>query len=180
MNERATRDQAEMLQSLAAEHGGQSFQWKQTLEDKDELWQARHDAYYAARALRPAAEVFITDACVPISRLAECISETKKDLLQASFPATIVGHVGDGNFHTLCVLDAGDAGQFEEARRFADRAVRRALEMGGTCTGEHGIGFGKLKYLLEEHGEALDIMRTIKLSLDPENRMNPGKVIPPA
>jgi D-lactate dehydrogenase (cytochrome) len=178
MNERATRDQAEMLQSLAAEHGGQSFQWKQTLEDKDELWQARHDAYYAAHALRPAAEVFITDVCVPISRLADCITETKKDLLQASFPATIVGHVGDGNFHTLCVLDAGDTGQFAEARRFADRAVRRALEMDGTCTGEHGIGFGKLKYLQEEHGEAFNIMRTIKLSLDPENRMNPGKVIP--
>ena len=180
MNERATRDQAEMLQSLAAEHGGQSFQWKQTLGDQDELWQARHDAYYAARALRPAAEVFITDVCVPISRLAECITETKKDLLRASFPATIVGHVGDGNFHTLCVLDAGDTGQFEEARRFADHAVRRALEMGGTCTGEHGIGFGKLKYLQEEHGEALDIMRAIKMSLDPENRMNPGKVISPA
>lgn len=180
INERVTSDQAEMLQSLAAEHGGQSFQWKQTLEDKDQLWQARHDAYYATHALRPAAEVFITDICVPISRLAECITETKKDLLQASFPATIVGHVGDGNFHTLCVLDAGDAAQLEEARRFADRAVHRALEMDGTCTGEHGVGFGKLKYLQQEHGEALNIMRTIKLSFDPENRMNPGKVIPPA
>lgn len=177
MNERATGDQAEMLQSLAAEHGGQGFQWKRTLEDKDELWEARHNAYYATHALRPNAEVFITDVCVPISRLADCITETKKRLAQASFPATIVGHVGDGNFHVLCVLDAGDLDQLREARAFADASVELALEMGGTCTGEHGIGFGKLKYLRQEHGSGLDVMRAIKATLDPENRMNPGKMI---
>jgi D-lactate dehydrogenase (cytochrome) len=112
-----------------------------------------------------------------ISRLADCITETKHDLEAASFPATIVGHVGDGNFHVLCVLDSDNAQQFEAARRFADRTVERALKMGGTCTGEHGIGYGKIRYLRSEHGEALDVMRTIKQALDPENRMNPGKII---
>ena len=177
LNDRATGDQAVMLQSLAAEHGGQEFQWKRTLEDKDELWSARHDAYYAAHALRPNSKVFITDVCVPISRLADCIADTKRDLSQASFPATVVGHVGDGNFHVLCVLDADNVQQFEEASRFADRIVERALEMGGTCTGEHGIGYGKIKYLKAEHGPALEVMRVIKKTLDPDNRMNPGKII---
>lgn len=177
MNERQTGDQAEFLQTLALEHGGQNFDWKRTLEDKDELWQARHNAYYATHALRPDAEVFITDVCVPISQLAQCITETKEDLAKVSFPATILGHVGDGNFHVLCVLDAKDSRQFEEARTFADRAVLRALAMGGTCTGEHGVGYGKLKYLRQEHGDALDVMRTIKIALDPDNRMNPGKMI---
>ena len=177
LNQRATSDQAEMLQSIAMEHGGQGFEWRQTLEDKDELWGARHDAYYATHALQPGAEVFITDVCVPISCLAVCIVDTKKDLSSLSFQATIVGHVGDGNFHVLCVLNPDNPAQLEEARAFADRTVRRALEVGGTCTGEHGIGFGKLKYLQQEHGEGLDIMRSIKQVLDPDNRMNPGKLI---
>lgn len=177
MNARVTADQAEMLQTIALEHGGQGFQWKQTLEDRDELWSARHDAYYAAHALVPDGKVFVTDACVPISRLADCIVETKKDLAKASFPATIVGHVGDGNFHVLCVLRDGDEQQLEEVRLFADGIVRRALDMGGTCTGEHGIGFGKLKYLRQEHGDSLDTMRAIKQALDPQNRMNPGKIL---
>jgi D-lactate dehydrogenase (cytochrome) len=166
-----------MLQSVAAEHGGQEFQWKKTLENKDELWSARQDGYYAAHALRPNVKVFMTDVCVPISRLAECISETKRDLADASFPATIVGHVGDGNFHVLCVLDTEDPTQFEEARRFADRTVERALAMSGTCTGEHGVGYGKIKNLHQEHGEALGVMRMINHALDPDNRMNPGKMI---
>lgn len=177
LSERITGEQAEMVQSICNEHGGQGFQWRRTLEDKDELWAARHDAYYATHALQPGADVFITDVCVPISRLAECITETKNDLESVSFPATILGHVGDGNFHVLCVLAGGNEPQLEEAHAFADRSVRRALSMGGTCTGEHGIGFGKLKYLRQEHGEALDVMRAIKATLDPENRMNPGKVI---
>ncbi|MFY9908533.1 MAG: FAD-linked oxidase C-terminal domain-containing protein [Candidatus Sulfotelmatobacter sp.] len=177
MNERMTKDQAEMLQSLAGEKDGQRFQWKPTLEEKDELWEARHNAYYATGALRPNANVFITDVCVPISRLSECILDTKQDLAAASFPATIVGHVGDGNFHVLCVLADGDARQLQEAKTFADRAVLRALRMGGTCTGEHGIGYGKLKYLREEHGVAVDIMRSIKKAFDPYNRMNPGKTV---
>lgn len=177
MNARVTADQAEMLQTIAVEHGGQGFQWKQTLEDQDELWSARHNAYYAAHALIPNAKVVVTDVCVPISRLADCIAGTKKDLSNASFPATIVGHVGDGNFHVLCVLQEGNEEQLEEVRQFADGVVRRALDMGGTCTGEHGIGFGKLKYLRQEHGDSLDTMRAIKYALDPQNRMNPGKII---
>jgi D-lactate dehydrogenase (cytochrome) len=177
MNARSTADQAEVLEALAKEHGGQGFQWKSSLEEREELWHARHHAYYAAHALRPNARVLVTDVCVPISRLAECICETKKDLSGEPFPATILGHVGDGNFHVLCVLDGKSDSEFASASRFVDQVVHRALAMGGTCTGEHGIGFGKLKYMQEEHGEALGVMRAIKQTLDPENRMNPGKVI---
>ncbi len=177
MNERDVTDQAAMLESLATEHSGKGFQWKNNLEDKDELWNARHNAYYATHALIPGAEVLITDVCVPISQLAECITETKSDLATVSYPATIVGHVGDGNFHVLCVLDPNHPSQREEANRFSERTVQRALRMSGTCTGEHGIGYGKMKYLRDEHGEALEVMRTIKKALDPDNRMNPGKII---
>lgn len=177
LSEPIVEEQANMLQSISSEHNGQGFQWRRTLEDKDELWAARHDAYYATHALLPGADVFITDVCVPISRLAACIIETRQDLANASFEATILGHVGDGNFHVLCVLEGGNSSQLDEARAFADRSVQRALSMGGTCTGEHGIGFGKLKYLRQEHGEALEVMRAIKHTLDPENRMNPGKMI---
>jgi D-lactate dehydrogenase (cytochrome) len=177
MNERATDDQAAVLQSLAAEHGGQEFQWRKTLEEKDELWSARHNAYYATHALRPGAKVYVTDVCVPISRMADCITQTKSDLAGCSFPSTIVGYVGDGNFHALCVLNPDDAGQFAEATEFADRTVQRALSMGGTCTGEHGIGYGKIRYLRPEHGDALDLMRIVKVAFDPDNRVNPGKII---
>jgi len=177
MNDRAVSDQTTMLESLAAEHGGHGFKWKTNLEDKDELWSARHNAYFAAHALVPGAKILVTDVCVPISRLAECISQTKNDLAHVSFPATIVGHVGDGNFHVLCVLDPNQPAQFEEADRFAEQTVQRALQMGGTCTGEHGIGYGKMKYLQDEHGAALEVMRSLKLALDPENRMNPGKIV---
>jgi D-lactate dehydrogenase (cytochrome) len=177
MNDRDVQEQAELLQTLAAEHGGQGFKWKTNLEDMEQLWSARHNAYFASRALRPGAEVMSTDVCVPISRLAECITETKADLANFSFPATIVGHVGDGNFHVLCVIDAKNKVELEEAARFSERIVERALRMSGTSTGEHGIGYGKMKYLQDEHGEAVEIMRTIKRALDPDNRMNPGKVV---
>jgi D-lactate dehydrogenase (cytochrome) len=130
--------------------------------------------YYASRALLPGSETLTTDVCVPISRMAECIVATRADLDVLSFPATIVGHVGDGNFHVLCMLAPE---QSAEAAGFAARLVGRALAMGGTCTGEHGVGYGKKKYLRAEHGEALDVMRMIKLALDPENRMNPGKIV---
>jgi D-lactate dehydrogenase (cytochrome) len=177
MNDRDVEDQTAMLQSLAAEHGGQGFKWKNNPEDMDQLWNARHNAYFAAHALVPGAKVLVTDICVPISRLAECITETKNELTRVSFPATIVGHVGDGNFHVLCVLDPTKPSQFEEASRFAEQTVQRALRMDGTCTGEHGIGSGKMKYMRDEHGEALEVMRTIKKALDPDNRMNPGKIV---
>lgn len=177
MNDRDLNDRTEMLQSLAGEHRGQGFKWKTNLEDMEELWGARHNAYFATHALVPGAKVLVTDVCVPISRLAECITETKSDLAMVSFQATIVGHVGDGNFHVLCVLDPNDASQMDEGARFSERTVRRALEMGGTCTGEHGIGIGKMKFMREEHGNALEVMRSIKKALDPDNRMNPGKIV---
>jgi D-lactate dehydrogenase (cytochrome) len=177
MNDRDIGDRTGMLQSLAAEHGSQGFKWRTNLEDMEELWGARHNAYFATHALIPGAKVLVTDVCVPISRLAECITETKNDLAKVSFQATIVGHVGDGNFHVLCVLDPNDPSQMDEGVRFSERTVQRALEMGGTCTGEHGIGSGKMKFMHEEHGHALDVMRAIKKALDPDNRMNPGKLV---
>ena len=177
MNERDVKEQAELLQSIAAEHGGHTFTWRNNLEDMEELWGVRHNAYFASRALRPGAEVLSTDVCVPISQLADCIMETKRDLASFSFPATIVGHIGDGNFHVLCVIDPKNPAELEEANRFSGRLVQRALRMSGTSTGEHGIGIGKMKYLAEEHRGGVDVMRMIKKALDPENRMNPGKVI---
>jgi D-lactate dehydrogenase (cytochrome) len=177
MNDRDLGDRTEMLQSLATEHSGQGFKWKTNLEDMEELWGARHNAYFATHALVPGAKVLVTDVCVPLSRLAECITQTKRDLAKASFQATIVGHVGDGNFHVLCVLDPTDPSQMDEGARFSERTVQLALEMGGTCTGEHGIGVGKMKFMRQEHGDALDVMRTIKKALDPDNRMNPGKIV---
>ena len=174
---RHVADQAETVQALAAERGGHGFEWATRLEDREKLWQARHDALYAAVALRPGARPWTTDVCVPISRLAECILDTKKDNLVATFPIALVGHAGDGNFHLIYVLDPASAAELEQARELNDRMVVRALAMGGTCTGEHGVGYGKMKFLEAEHGQALDIMRTIKRALDPDNRMNPGKMV---
>jgi D-lactate dehydrogenase (cytochrome) len=130
--------------------------------------------YYAVKAIRPGSGHLTTDVCVPISRLAECIVATRADLDEQSFPATMVGHVGDGNFHVQCCLGPGDEAA---AEAFAGRLVDRAQAMGGTCTGEHGVGLGKKKYLQAEHGEALEVMRTLKRALDPDNRMNPGKIL---
>jgi len=168
-----------MLQEIAEEHGGREFQWKKSLEDRDVLWKARHNAYYATNALQPGSKVWTTDVCVPISCLAECIIETKKDLEKISLMTTIVGHVGDGNFHVLCVLDPDKPGDLDEVGRFSEMLVKRALSLGGTCSGEHGIGYGKMKYLEQEHGAAVEVMRAIKLALDPDNRMNPGKIVVP-
>jgi len=174
---RHVADQAEAVQALALEHGGRDFTWATHLEDRERLWQARHHALYAALALRPGAKGWTTDVCVPISRLAECIIETKKDNAGAPFPICLVGHAGDGNFHLIYVLDPESASERAEAGRLNERMVKRALAMGGTCSGEHGVGIGKMKYLEAEHGASLEIMRTIKRALDPDNRMNPGKMI---
>jgi len=174
---RHVTDQAEAVQALAAERGGRAFEWATRLEDRERLWQARHDALYAALALRPGARAWTTDVCVPISRLAECVVDTKKDNAGAPFPICLVSHAGDGNFHLIYVLDPASAAELEEARRLNERMVLRALAMGGTCSGEHGVGIGKMKYLEAEHGPALEVMRTIKRALDPDNRMNPGKMI---
>jgi D-lactate dehydrogenase (cytochrome) len=174
---RHVADQAEAVQALALERGGRGFAWATHLEDRERLWQARHTALYAALALRAGAHAWTTDVCVPISRLAECIVETKKDNVDAPFPICLVGHAGDGNFHLIYVLDPARAAELDEARRLNERMVMRALAMGGTCSGEHGVGIGKKKYLDAEHGPALDVMRTIKRALDPDNRMNPGKML---
>ena len=174
---RHVADQAEAVQALAAERGGRGFQWATQLEDRSRLWQARHDALYAALALRPGSRAWTTDVCVPISRLAECVAETKKENAGASFPICLVGHAGDGNFHLIYVLDPTSVAELEEARRLNERMVLRALAMGGTCSGEHGVGVGKMKFLEQEHGPALEVMRTIKRALDPDNLMNPGKMI---
>ena len=169
--------QAEIVQALAAERGGLGFAFATQLEDRERLWKARHDALYAALALRPGSRAWTTDVCVPISRLADCVTETKRDHADAPFPVCLVGHAGDGNFHLLYVLDPASPEEIEVARGLNDRVVARALEMGGTCSGEHGVGYGKMKFLEAEHGEGLDVMRSIKRALDPDNRMNPGKIV---
>jgi D-lactate dehydrogenase (cytochrome) len=176
-NERQLADQAATVQSIAAERGGHGFEWATRLEDRDRLWQARHNAHYAALALRPGCRSWASDVCVPISQLADCIIETQRDHEGASFPVCLVGHAGDGNFHLVYLIDPARPAELEEARRLNDQMVARALAMGGTCTGEHGVGYGKMKFLEAEHGEGLAVMRAIKQALDPDNRMNPGKVV---
>ncbi len=170
-------EQSETVKAIAAEHGGDDFRWATTAEARSKLWQARHDAYYAALALRPGSRGWATDVCVPISRLAECIRETKQDLGQSPIPSALVGHVGDGNFHLVFMIDPNRPEEITEASRLNDRMVARALAMEGTCTGEHGVGYGKMDFLIAEHGEALSVMRAIKKALDPDNIMNPGKIV---
>jgi len=174
--EAGVKEQAEMVQSIAAEHGGGEFKWATKTEERTALWTARHDVTYANKALRPGCEIWATDVCVPISKLAECILETKKDLKQSFLTAPLVGHVGDGNFHLGFLINRDDPKELAEAERLNDRLVMRALAMDGTCTGEHGIGLGKQKFLVAEHGEAVSVMREIKRALDPQNIMNPGKI----
>jgi D-lactate dehydrogenase (cytochrome) len=163
---------------IAAELGGGPFEWATRPEDRSKLWQARHDAYWSARALRPGAAAVATDICVPISRLAECVVETQRDIADSRLVAPIVGHVGDGNFHLTLLVDLADAGEVTRAKALSERLVARALAMDGTSTGEHGVGQGKMAYLPAEHGEAaLDAMRAIKRALDPDGIMNPGKIV---
>src|SRR4029077_2640697 len=166
-------EQAEGVEAIAGEHGGVDFRWATTTEERSKLWQARHDAYYAALALRPGSQGWATDVCVPISRLAECISETKRDLAGSLVPYALVGHVGDGNFHIVFMIDPNRPEEIAEASRLNDRVVARALAMEGTSTGEHGIGYGKMEFLVSELGEAVSVMRTIKRALDPANILNP-------
>ncbi|MBB4153968.1 D-lactate dehydrogenase (cytochrome) [Sphingomonas jinjuensis] len=169
-------EQVEMVKMLAAENGGGDFAWSNLPEERARLWKARHEAYYAAIALRPGAVGWTTDVCVPISRLPECITATKEDLAQSSVPATILGHVGDGNFHVIFAMDPASAEEHAEVEAINARLVRRALDMDGTCTGEHGIGLGKQDWLVEELGDAVDTMRVLKRALDPRDLFNPGKI----
>jgi D-lactate dehydrogenase (cytochrome) len=171
------REQAEMVGEISREFGSGEFNWTTKTEDRNKLWQARHDAAYACLALRPGALAWATDVCVPISRLADCIMETKKDLEGTDLIVPLVGHVGDGNFHLVFLIDRDDPEEIKEADRLNDRLVMRALAMGGTCTGEHGVGLGKMKFLQAELGDAVSVMRTLKMALDPDNIMNPGKIV---
>ena len=177
-SERGVAEQAETVGAITAEFGGGEFRWATRSEERNRLWQARHDAYHAALALRAGARVWATDVCVPISRLSECILATRRDIDESRLIAPIVGHVGDGNFHISFVIDPGDREEMARAQQVNERMVSRAQSMGGTCTGEHGVGIGKIDCLAAEHGEgAIEVMRQIKRALDPHDIMNPGKVL---
>ena len=170
-------EQARLVQDIAHENGGMDFEWTTKPEDRTRLWAARHQAYFACLQLRPGSRAVSTDVCVPISRLTECIVETSKDISRASMPIPLFGHVGDGNFHCEILIQPDSEAELEEAKAFNERVVNRALAMEGTCTGEHGIGFGKMRSLRKELGEAVDLMLSMKRAIDPENLMNPGKVV---
>ncbi len=170
-------EQVRAVEAIAREHGAGDFRWAADPDARAVLWRARHNAYYATIAARPGARAWTTDVCVPISHLAECIVETEADLRATGLEAPLVGHAGDGNFHLIMMVDPSDAAELSSIAAFSERLVERALRFGGTCSGEHGIGIGKLKYLAHEHGEGLDVMRLIKRALDPDNLMNPGKLV---
>lgn len=172
-------EQAETAQALAAEFGGEGFQWATTPEERSRLWHARDNTLYAGLALRPGAKAMITDVCVPLSRLAECLVATAADIAESGLTAPVVGHVGDGNFHLLVLLDPESPEELARAKAFNERLVRRAIALEGTSTGEHGIGIGKMDFLELELGEAVDAMRLVKAALDPDGIMNPGKIFRP-
>ena len=172
----AAAEHAQTAEEIAGENGASGFQWAANPEDRTRLWQARHNTLFAALALRPGCRGWVTDVCVPISRLADCILETRRDLQATTLVAPLVGHVGDGNLHLNIVVNPDDEGELAQAKAFNERLVHRAQAMGGTCTGEHGVGMGKMQYLEDEHGPALDVMKAIKRALDPDNLMNPGKM----
>ena len=173
-------EQAKMVQEIAKDNGGLDFQWATRPEDRTRIWEARHNAYFAVLQLKPGSRAVSTDVCVPISRLAECVAETAKEIAQASMPIPLFGHVGDGNFHLVILVDPKSESDMDEAKALNARLVKRALAMEGTCTGEHGIGMGKQESLRAELGEdVIDVMRDIKQLFDPDNLLNPGKLVPP-
>jgi D-lactate dehydrogenase (cytochrome) len=175
--ETGVAEQSERFGEIAAELGGGPFEWTTRPEDRTRLWEARHNAALSNFILRPGASMIPTDVCVPLSRLAECVTETQRDIAETKLIAPIVGHVGDGNFHLTLMIDRNDPDEVKVAKAFNERLIERALAMDGTCTGEHGVGQGKIKYLLAEHGApAMAAMRAIKQVLDPEGIMNPGKI----
>ena len=176
-SEASVAEQAEMVGAISDEYGGSEFQWATRTEERNKLWQARHDAYFAALALKPGTKGIATDVCVPISKLAECIADTQGDIEETGIPAPIVGHVGDGNFHLVMLVDRDSDEEMTRAKDLIGRLNHRAIAMGGTCTGEHGVGVGKMDYLTAEHGDAVSVMRSIKKALDPDNIMNPGKIL---
>ena len=175
--ETGVAEQVELFRSASEEFGGSDFQWATKEEERNRLWKARHSAYYAGKALAPGADSIVTDCCVPISELAPCIAKTKQLISEAGLIAPVVGHVGDGNFHLLILFNPNDEKEFKSAKTLAETINEIALEFGGTVTGEHGVGTGKKKYMRAEHGASYDVMKTLKLALDPLNIMNPGKVV---
>ncbi len=170
-------EQAERFGEIVAEAGGKGFRWAEKPEERAALWRMRHNAYYACLALKPGCQAWVTDVCVPISRLAEAVEETRADIAASPIPGPILGHVGDGNFHAVLLVTPGDAAEAETAKRLAARVAERALRLGGTVTGEHGIGMGKLDYMEQEHGAGWDVMGQIKRALDPSGLLNPGKLV---
>ena len=170
-------EQAEAVGAIVGKHGGGEFQWATEDEDRDRLWQARHDAYYASLALREGGVGYVTDVCIPVSQLAHCINQAKEHLRSTKIPAPLFGHVGDGNFHVVFSIDPDSPEELAEVQQLSRKITADALEAGGTCSGEHGIGIGKLNELEREQGEAIHVMRAIKTALDPLNIMNPGKVL---
>ena len=177
-SDEGVKEQAGMFGEIANEYGGGPFLWTTNAEERAKLWKARHDAYWASMSLRPGAQGISTDVCVPISKLAECNAATEIDIAENGLVGPIVGHVGDGNFHVALLLDAKDPKEVEAAEAFIARLNMRAIAMDGTCTGEHGIGQGKMAFMERELGAAVDVMRSIKKALDPDNIMNPGKIMP--
>jgi D-lactate dehydrogenase (cytochrome) len=175
----SARDQVEQFKEIAAGEGALRYDWAEQEEDRRRLWKARHDAYWAARGLRPGAEVIATDVCVPISRLAECVLATKKDIDELGILSPILGHVGDGNFHCQPLVDRANPKEVAAVEEFLGRLAARAIAMDGTCTGEHGVGQGKIKYLEAEHGLGIGVMHQIKRALDPQGILNPGKIFSP-
>ncbi|MBP7520676.1 MAG: FAD-binding protein [Leptothrix sp. (in: Bacteria)] len=173
----SVQEQAETVQEIARDHGGEDFQWATTPEERSRLWAARHKAYFSAMHLNPGCRTITTDTCVPISQLADCVVAAKQEATDAGLPHYIVGHVGDGNFHIAYLIDPSSVEQHERAEELNRRVVQRAIACGGTCTGEHGVGLHKMGFLLEEAGEgAVAMMRSIKRALDPKNILNPGKI----
>ena len=171
-------EQAQTVGTIMAGHGASAFQWATAAEDRSRLWKMRHNAYFAAKALRPGCRVLTTDVCVPISRLAEAVTETRADIDASPLPGPMLGHVGDGNFHVTLLFDPDSAAERDEALRLAHRMAERALRLGGTVSGEHGVGAGKRKYMAAEHGEGWAVMGAIKTALDPAGILNPGKIVP--
>ncbi|WP_460841928.1 FAD-binding oxidoreductase [Noviherbaspirillum agri] len=177
-SERSVEEQAQTVQDIAAGHNATGFDWATRPEDRTRLWTARHNAYFALLQMRPGARAITTDCCVPISRLAECILDTKADCEKNDMVYSIIGHVGDGNFHVLMMVDSSDPADVAKAEGVNARMVARAISMDGTCTGEHGVGLHKMDFLVQEHGEdAIEAMRSLKRAFDPKNIMNPGKIL---